>query len=403
MFDLIEPAHLYCQSPSGGRIEYTSALQKIDFATALAWMFCHRTDGGKWQAKQALRIRMHVPLLYGDVKPEVRTEWYYQIAQVMQLITYGAMAGWNVNVNPSPQDDYDDITVDEHLPGKYRGKIDEFRRCLGLDERNIREMTKVDVLRFALAAYESGGRKRTQDIVSTQAGNALRIQVSNELLGSCLEDLQGEGWLEFANLGPPPAGPPYCMVPAKVPAAEDAIQRLDNKLDSRLMKIAKRNEWTSESNTTTASTAEPAGAGGSVERVFIIHGHDKESLPELKNLLENRLGLSAVIMKEEPGKGRTIIEKYEAETASCQAAMAILTPDDVVVDTDAGRGQPRQNVILELGWFLSRWHRSRVLLIVKEGTELPSDLQGIEQIRFGESIDEAFPALKREVDAWRKP
>ena len=52
--------------------------------------------------------------------------------------------------------------------------------------------------------------------------------------------------------------------------------------------------------------------------------------------------------------------------------MVLLTPDDECGD----KRRARQNVILELGYFLAKLERGRVLALYKEGVELPNDLLG---------------------------
>jgi predicted nucleotide-binding protein len=61
----------------------------------------------------------------------------------------------------------------------------------------------------------------------------------------------------------------------------------------------------------------------------------------------------------------------------------LLTPDDVG-GTDPADLQPRarQNVILELGYFLGRVGRDRVCALYRGELELPSDYMGVIYIRF---------------------
>ena len=59
-------------------------------------------------------------------------------------------------------------------------------------------------------------------------------------------------------------------------------------------------------------------------------------------------------------------------------------------------------MIYELGWFAGTCGRKRTLMVVKEGTTIPSDLAGIEQLRFGTNISEKIIELEREIEAWRR-
>ncbi len=133
--------------------------------------------------------------------------------------------------------------------------------------------------------------------------------------------------------------------------------------------------------------------------VFIIHGHDETNLHRLRDLIEKKFKLHPVIMKWEAGKGRVMIEKFEQEAARCRYAFALLTPDDQIVATDGEYTQARPNVVFELGWFYSRLGRSNVLILLKKGTKLHSDLEGISQITFGESVEEKYLDIERELQA----
>lgn len=107
-------------------------------------------------------------------------------------------------------------------------------------------------------------------------------------------------------------------------------------------------------------------------RVFIIHGHDEASKSQLARLVE-RLGLTPIILAEQPNRGRTLIEKLERHS-NVGFAIAILTPDDIAVDNVA---RARQNVIWELGHFEGKLGRDRICILLTPGVEIPSDLRGI--------------------------
>jgi predicted nucleotide-binding protein len=117
----------------------------------------------------------------------------------------------------------------------------------------------------------------------------------------------------------------------------------------------------------------------SSDKVFVVHGHDDGAKHTVARYLE-RLGLHPVILHEQPNGGRTIIEKFEAY-ADVAFAVVLLTPDDrggpAGTPRDGQMLRARQNVILELGYFLGRLGRERVCALYKEGTEIPSDFQGV--------------------------
>lgn len=121
----------------------------------------------------------------------------------------------------------------------------------------------------------------------------------------------------------------------------------------------------------------PAALGVS-NRVFVVHGHDEAALHGLARFLE-KLGLEAIVLREQPDQGRTIIEKFEASAAEVGFAVVLLTPDDLggSVKSEASDPRARQNVVFELGYFAGKLGRGRVCLLRKGQVEIPSDLYGV--------------------------
>ena len=113
--------------------------------------------------------------------------------------------------------------------------------------------------------------------------------------------------------------------------------------------------------------------------VFIVHGHDEAAKHAIARFVE-RLGLKAIILDEQANKGQTIIEKFEEHAGEVGFAIVLLTPDDVGAPKDKEdnlKPRARQNVILELGYFLRALGREHVCVLYKEEVELPSDIHGI--------------------------
>lgn len=138
-------------------------------------------------------------------------------------------------------------------------------------------------------------------------------------------------------------------------------------------------------------------------RSFIVHGHDRQTLLELKDYLQNTLGLDEpAVLQQMPGQGRTLIEKFESEAESTEVVFVLLTPDDRVADpsdTDSEKRRARQNVIFEMGFFLGKLGRSsgRVLLLYKDSLDIPSDIAGIEYIDITNGIESAGEKIRKEL------
>ncbi|BEH58735.1 TIR domain-containing protein [Burkholderia pseudomallei] len=111
-------------------------------------------------------------------------------------------------------------------------------------------------------------------------------------------------------------------------------------------------------------------------RVFVVHGHDGEARETVARFLA-KLGFEPVILHEQANQGRTIIEKFEAH-GDVGFAVVLLTPDD---EGRAKGGElqsrARQNVVLELGYFIGKLGRGKVCALKRGELELPSDYLGV--------------------------
>jgi predicted nucleotide-binding protein len=87
----------------------------------------------------------------------------------------------------------------------------------------------------------------------------------------------------------------------------------------------------------------------------------------------------------------------------------LVTPDDVGGLRDSSdsamRVRARQNVWVEFGWFWGALGLARVLLLGKEGIEVPSDLSGLLVEQFRDSPAEREPEICQWIESlgWPKP
>lgn len=127
----------------------------------------------------------------------------------------------------------------------------------------------------------------------------------------------------------------------------------------------------------TAPAEESARAAAAPSRnIFIVHGHDEAARQTVARFIE-RIGLEAIILSEQANQGRTVIEKIEAH-GDVGFAVVLLTPDDVGgKGADSLRPRARQNVLLELGYFIALLGRERVCTLAKGDLEIPTDFAGV--------------------------
>jgi len=133
---------------------------------------------------------------------------------------------------------------------------------------------------------------------------------------------------------------------------------------------------TSVNAQTFSPTASPREKG---RKVFVVHGHDEGAKQRVARFLET-LGLQPIVLHEQPDEGNTLIEKFEKHASNVDFAIILLTPDDI--GYPAGRQteakpRARQNVILELGFFVANLGRGNVVALHTGNVEIPSDYHGV--------------------------
>ena len=130
-------------------------------------------------------------------------------------------------------------------------------------------------------------------------------------------------------------------------------------------------------------------------KVFIVHGRDEAMRKAVQGFL-HQVGLDDVVLSEALNKGDTIIEKFDREARTCGYAIVLCSPDDVGNLKPVGKAElkplprARQNVILELGYFVALLGRRHVFVLMAGSVEMPSDFSGVVY----EGYDKA--------DAWKR-
>ena len=114
-------------------------------------------------------------------------------------------------------------------------------------------------------------------------------------------------------------------------------------------------------------------------RVFVVHGHNEEFKQTVARTLE-QLDLEPIILHEQADRGRTVIEKFE-QSADVDFAVVLMSGDDFggakSTNREDYRPRARQNVLLELGYFVGKLGRDNVCVLAEAGLEMPSDYVGV--------------------------
>lgn len=131
--------------------------------------------------------------------------------------------------------------------------------------------------------------------------------------------------------------------------------------------------------------------------VFIGHGRSSAWL-ELKNYIQDRLGLKCDDFNREATAGKTTVARLSEMLNNARFALMVLTAEDEQKD---GKLVARQNVVHEAGLFQGRLGFEKAIVMLEEGCEQFSNIHGLGQIRFkkGEikaAFHEVADTLKRE-------
>lgn len=141
----------------------------------------------------------------------------------------------------------------------------------------------------------------------------------------------------------------------------------------------------------------------SINKIFIVYGHDEDSRNELELMLR-RWGLEPIILSRELPKGRTLIEALEYYIDTVKYGIVLATPDDIGYKKDCEaqkKYRARQNVVFELGMLYAKLGRRNVAVLIKNTNDLemekPSDINGVIYIDYQNNVSEKMDVIKRSL------
>lgn len=126
--------------------------------------------------------------------------------------------------------------------------------------------------------------------------------------------------------------------------------------------------------------------------VFLVHGHDEAFLREVVGFVKG-LGIKPIVLREVEGAARSLFDRFFEFGSAARFAIVLLSADDMGasliqfdepnVGPKALKYRPRQNSILELGYFYGLLGWDKVFVLEKAPLrrypdfERPSDLHGV--------------------------
>jgi predicted nucleotide-binding protein len=122
-------------------------------------------------------------------------------------------------------------------------------------------------------------------------------------------------------------------------------------------------------------------------KVFITHGKNKGFVDPIKRLLS--FGeMEAIVSVDRQSVSQPVPDKVLEDMRLCGAAIIHVDGEQVMLDKDAAEHVVlNPNVLIEIGAAMALYKR-RFILLVKNGIKLPSNLQGLYEVRYeGDTLD----------------
>lgn len=128
-------------------------------------------------------------------------------------------------------------------------------------------------------------------------------------------------------------------------------------------------------------------------KVFITHGKSRDLVDPIKKLLEYG-ELTPVVSVERQSVSKPVPEKVMDDMRACGAAIIHVEADRTFSDKDGNDHVVlNPNVLIEIGAAMAFYGR-RFILLVRNGVKLPSNLQGLYEVRYENDTLDAHATIK---------
>jgi len=128
-------------------------------------------------------------------------------------------------------------------------------------------------------------------------------------------------------------------------------------------------------------------------RVFITHGKNRDLVEPIRKLLEYG-ELEPVVSVERQSVSKPVPEKVMDDMRGCGAAIIHVDADRTITGQDGeDHVLLNPNVLIEIGAAMAFYGR-RFILLVREGVKLPSNLQGLYEVRYQDKTLDAAATIR---------
>jgi predicted nucleotide-binding protein len=97
----------------------------------------------------------------------------------------------------------------------------------------------------------------------------------------------------------------------------------------------------------------------------------------IKSFLTDEAGMRVLDWATDFRPGHTIMEEIARATATCRCGLFLFTTDDPIGGSSTATAIPRDNVLLEAGYFMSAHTAKRMVVVRETGTKMPADVGGM--------------------------
>lgn len=133
----------------------------------------------------------------------------------------------------------------------------------------------------------------------------------------------------------------------------------------------------------------------SEKKVFISHGKESNALTKIERFLRG-LGITPVIVKNEPSKGKSLDDLVEEQMRLCDSVLILATKDDKVENYY----QPRPNVIHEIG-LAQEIVKNKIIYLKEDDCQFPSNITPKVWGSFTQdNMENAFLKIGKELKAF---
>lgn len=141
------------------------------------------------------------------------------------------------------------------------------------------------------------------------------------------------------------------------------------------------NKQTEEITSPALKTPPPPITAIKNKKVFITHGKNRGLIGTIKELLKYG-ELEAVVSVEKESASKPVPEKLMHDMRECGAAIIHVDAENTLLDP-SGEEQVliNPNVLIEIGAAMALYGK-RFILLVQEGVQLPTNLQGLYEVRY---------------------